>query len=315
MNLQGFTLMVAPMQGFTDAAFRHFHSGIYGDGNHPEVYTTPFIRLEKGEIRSRDLRDLNSPLNGNHRLLPQIIFRDEKEFSLLIKKIREERNSHVDLNLGCPFPPQVNKGRGSGLLAYPERFDAICNIIRGIDDMTFSIKMRLGVADTDQWKSITESINSTPFTHLTVHPRTAAQQYGGDVYLESFHEIYSNLKHPIVWNGDITTPRQIDALIERFPDLKGIMVGRGLLMLPSLFAEWREGREWLRDERVYRLLALHDALLSHYIDNLTGGEAQILSHIKPFWNYFGAEFDRKVVKKLVKSNSLQTYRANLRQIS
>ena len=78
----GFRLMAAPLQGYTEAPFRHFHAEIYGGGE-SLTYFSPFLRIEKGSVRPRDLRDITSPLNANHRLIPQIIFRDATEFRTL----------------------------------------------------------------------------------------------------------------------------------------------------------------------------------------------------------------------------------------
>ena len=65
----GFRLMAAPLQGYTEAPFRHFHAEIYGGGK-SLTYFSPFLRIEKGSVRPRDLRDITSPLNANHRLIP-----------------------------------------------------------------------------------------------------------------------------------------------------------------------------------------------------------------------------------------------------
>ena len=100
----GFRLMAAPLQGYTEAPFRHFHAEIYGGGE-SLTYFSPFLRIEKGSVRPRDLRDITSPLNANHRLIPQIIFRDATEFRTLTSAVRSAGHSHLDLNLGCPFVP------------------------------------------------------------------------------------------------------------------------------------------------------------------------------------------------------------------
>ena len=46
----------APVQGHTDAPYRHFHAGMYG---HDISYYTPFIRLERGDLRVRDVKDFH----------------------------------------------------------------------------------------------------------------------------------------------------------------------------------------------------------------------------------------------------------------
>lgn len=73
------------MQGYTDAPFRHYHSEIYGGGD--TLYCSPFLRVEHGDIRRRDLRDITSPFNEGMRLLPQVIFRDVEEFTRLVDAV------------------------------------------------------------------------------------------------------------------------------------------------------------------------------------------------------------------------------------
>ena len=46
-------IMIAPVQGHTDAAWRHFHHEVYGGEN---LYFTPFIRCERGDFRQHDLK-------------------------------------------------------------------------------------------------------------------------------------------------------------------------------------------------------------------------------------------------------------------
>lgn len=306
----GFTLMAAPLQGYTEAPFRHFHSEIYG-GAGALTYFSPFVRIEKGEPRPRDMRDVTSPLNANHRLIPQIIFRDATEFRLLVSTLRESGHNRVDLNLGCPFVPQVRKGRGAGMLQAPNRLREIADIMAAdYPDIGFSVKMRLGVSDPAEWRLLMPLINTMPLTHLTAHPRTAAEQYSGPLHPDEFASIADSCVHPLIFNGDITTPEMIDELRRRFPALAGVMIGRGLLSHPSIFAEWTSGHEWHPDERREAILRLHAAILGLYTRTLSG-DTQILAKIKPLWDYFGTDFGRKTVKKLLKSPTLPAYRQNL----
>ncbi len=306
----GFRLMAAPLQGYTEAPFRHFHAEIYGGGE-SLTYFSPFLRIEKGSVRPRDLRDITSPLNANHRLIPQIIFRDATEFRTLTSAVRSAGHSHLDLNLGCPFVPQVRKGRGAGLLRQPDLLREIAGIMTAdFPDITFSVKMRLGITDPDEWQSLMSAISLMPLSHLTVHPRTASQQYSGQLHLDSFEALAAACPHPLVFNGEITTPQQIDHLRQLYPTLSGIMLGRGLLRRPSLIAEWNSGSEWTLAEIRSHLLRLHEAILDHYTRTLSG-DTQILSKIKPLWDYFADSFDRKTIKKLLNSPTLPLYRQNL----
>ncbi len=309
-----FKLMAAPLQGYTEAPFRHFHAEIYGAESYGLTYFSPFLRLEKGVVRPRDIRDVTSDLNSNHRLIPQLICRDADEFRLLTGTLVGAGYNMIDLNMGCPFVPQVKKGRGAGLLLHPDKVGEIAYAMSEFSDIGSSLKMRLGVSDSDEWRKVIPIINTMKLTHVTVHPRTASQQYSGELHLAEFEKLAAEIEHPLVFNGDITLPDMISALQQKFPTLAGVMIGRGMLMRPSIFAEWAESRVWNRAERVEKLIRLHDCIFDHYC-NVLSGETQILSKIKPLWDYFGAEFDRKAVKAISKSTKLSKYTAAIRNLT
>ncbi len=295
-----FRLLVAPLQGFTEVPFRHFHAALYGHDKcsiSPLTYFSPFIRVEKGELRAWDIRDIASPLDANHHLIPQAICRDRDEFSKIADAVIAAGYDTLDLNLGCPFIPQVRKGRGAGLLARPDSLAEIASAMTNdYAGMNFSIKMRLGIANPDEWRQLFPIIESMPLAHLTVHPRTASQQYSGELLLGECARLVSATRHSVIFNGDLTSVTDIASIRETLPSLAGVMVGRGILMRPSLFREYIDGYEWSLQERHEMLLRLHSSILDHFISVLHG-ETQILSKIKPLWEYFGNDFERRTVKK------------------
>ncbi|MDE7386851.1 MAG: tRNA-dihydrouridine synthase family protein, partial [Muribaculaceae bacterium] len=260
-------LFAAPLQGYTDAPFRHWHAALYGG---VDTYFTPFLRVEKQAPASKALRDITSPLNANHPLVPQIIFNGADEFRLLVDTLVELGHRRVDLNIGCPFPPQVHRGRGAGFIACPDRWPSLQAAMACYPHVGFSVKMRLGVGQPDEWLAIAPMLNDMPLTSVTLHPRTARQQYRGDLCLDHLDRFIDTVRHPIIFNGDITTPSQYAAIASRYPRLDGVMIGRGLLGRPSLCAEISENREWSPEERLHRLIGLHDHLFDHYSATLCG---------------------------------------------
>lgn len=312
----GFKIMVASLQGFTEAPFRHFHAEIYGKslGNEP-VYYSPFIRLDRGDVRLRDLRDITSTLNQNIHLIPQIIFRDANEFIRLIKVISDVGYNECDLNLGCPFIPQVRKGRGAGLILRPDILNEITSIMKHISNMQFSLKMRLGVNAPDEWIGIANIINTMPLSHVTIHPRTAAQQYSGNLQIDEIPKFINRIIHPIIFNGDIRHPKDIDNIRSKYSSLAGVILGRGLLMRPSIINEWDENCLWSRPERIARLLLLHSKIYDYYANTLEGGDTQVLSKVKPLWEYFGTDFDRKSIKRIIKAGSVSNYLVAINNLS
>ncbi|MDE6786799.1 MAG: tRNA-dihydrouridine synthase family protein [Muribaculaceae bacterium] len=287
-------LRVAPLQGLTEAAWRSEHFQLFGERQGDVEYFTPFIRVEKGEVRARDLRDYTSELNQGMKLTPQIIFRDVEEWRQLVDKLVEAGATQIDMNMGCPFPPQVRKGRGAGLLVHPEIIADIAEAMTEYaDTMGFSIKMRLGVKDANEALELVDVLNSMQLRHVTVHPRTASQQYKGTLLLEELEAFTSKLRHPVVFNGEVSALSEIAALASRY---KGVMVGRGLLRRPSLFSEYRSGYEIPASEQEAGWLELLRGTAALLEQRLCGA-TQLRDKLKPYWEYAPATMDKKMIKQ------------------
>lgn len=288
-----FKLMAAPLQGLTEAAWRSEHFMLFGERQGDVEYFTPFIRVEKGEVRARDLRDFTSELNRGMNLTPQIIFKDADEWRMLVDTLAEAGARRIDMNMGCPFPLQVRKGRGAGILAHPDTIAQITEAMKEYgDSIEFSIKMRLGVKDPSEALELVDIFNAMPLRHIAIHPRTVSQQYKGELSLDSLAAFTPKLRHPVIFNGEVSTPADIQALTSMYD---GVMVGRGLLRRPTLFAEYRTGRVLTDVEQEDGWFALIKGTASALGQRLCG-DTQFRDKMKPYWVYSPVTMDRKTVK-------------------
>lgn len=298
-------LYIAPVQGHTDAAWRHFHNETYG-GNHR--YFTPFMRCEHEELRPKDLRDFTHGLNENVNLEPQVIFRNMEELEILLRSLGDAGAQAVNLNLGCPFPLQTAKGRGVAFIRNIQEVGKLPEVLARYPGIEFSVKMRLGMDSPDEWKGIIDILNMLELQRVYVHPRVARQKYGGELHMESFAEILEASRNPMVFNGDVKTPGDIRCIAEAFPAIKGVMMARGVLGRPSLASEYEEEGEWPREKRIEKMLEFHRELFRYYSGVLCG-DSQLLSKIKPFWEYAEEEIGRKAWKAIKKATTLPKYNA------
>ena len=302
--------MAAPMQGYTQAVFRHYHAALFNTDQTDITYYSPFIRIEKGMPRKRDINDITSPLNNNHTLIPQIICRDCDEFRVLVETIKQQGYNDIDLNMGCPFPPQVKHGRGRGLMATAKELESICRLMNDMEDTRFSIKMRLGITRPDEWKQIIHILNEMPLQHITVHPRTATQQYRGELHINQLETLMHDIRHNIVYNGEITSPEQIITLQNTYPGLYGVMVGRGLLNRPTIFSEYtgialRGEAPYVEAERNQASLRLLRSIIIWQSEHLCGTN-QILAHAIPMALSMSENIlDHKTIKQIKKVTSVQ----------
>ena len=244
----------APLQGYTDDCYRRAHHQLLGG---IDCYYTPFVRLEHGAAREKDLRDVRPDFNEGVPVVPQVIARDGQELSALIEVLRPMGYTRLDINMGCPFTLQTRHGRGAGLLPNPEAVEDICRIVRQHEgELTFSVKMRLGLHEVDEWEHVLPILNDTPLVHICLHPRTADEGYKGAVHLDEFARFAHLCDHPLLYNGDLRTPADLARISQQFPGLKGVMIGRGLLARPSLAFEYKNKRHLPESEHATHLCSL-----------------------------------------------------------
>ena len=293
----------APLQGFTEAVWRNIHSEVFGgiDG-----YYTPFLRYEHGEIRSKDIRDVERKNNTVENLVPQIIAATPDEMRPLVELIRNEGYNSVDINMGCSFPLQARKKHGAGILPHPDLVAGILDEVKRNSDITFSIKMRLGWQDKNEWRALIEMMNNAPLSHVTMHPRLGVEQYKRPVDMDAFAEFYEACKHPVVYNGDLLTLQDIRRVESAFPALEGIMIGRGLLANPALGSEYSAGQETTDKERAALVRKMHDRMHDVMVQRLQGN-TQYLSKLKPYWEYLLPDMLKRDKKAILKATTIDKY--------
>ena len=297
----------APLQGYTEAVWRNLHSSVFGG---VDTYYTPFLRYERNEIRSKDIRDVERKNNTVSSLVPQIIASSPEELQPLLQLIRAEGYNRVDINMGCSFILQAKRKRGAGILPYPDMVSALMQEVSNNKDIKFSIKMRLGWESKDEWRELISILNEAPLHSVTMHPRLGIEQYGNSADVEEFAEFYNKCKHPIIYNGDLLTLSDIKQIEERFPNVEAIMLGRGLLVNPLLAKEYKENREFTNQEKATLIRTMHDKMYEELSLRLLGN-TQFLSKMKPYWEYLLPDMLKKEKKAILKSSAIEKYMANV----
>ena len=300
-------VLFAPLQGYTTGIYRKAHAEIFGG---IDAYYAPFVRIENGRPREKDLRDLDSVAGA--KTVPQIIANSAGEFKILADAILQKGFTEIDFNIGCPFPMQVSRHRGAGLLSDVQTVKAIMNEVEKFavkDSIKFSVKMRLGQNSPDEAFALLPILNDVPLAHITLHPRLGRQQYKGAIDFSSFAQFYEECSHPLVYNGDITSVSQIRKMESGYPKLAGIMIGRGLLARPSLAAEYKAATDAsaISERDLLRKILVMHSLLYEHARSTYQGDSQILSHIKNFWEYLEPSISKKAFKKIRKAGNLGEY--------
>ena len=312
-------VLFAPLQGYTTGIYRAAHAKIFGS---IEAYYAPFLRIENGLPRERDLRDLEIPASmpGSPRGIPQVIANSAEEFKILADALLQKGFTEIDFNMGCPFPMQVNRHRGAGLLNDTRTVQEIMDEIARLSaagTARFSVKMRLGQDSPDEAFALLPILNDAPLTQITLHPRLGKQQYKGAIDFKSFEKFYEENRHPLVYNGDITSVSQICEMERRYPKLAGVMIGRGLLAHPSLAVEYKglsDINSAAPQDFLSKLFQMHQVIFDHACKTYQG-DSQILSHVQSFWEYLEPSIPKKIFKKIKKAGKLSEYQAAIVEIS
>ena len=295
MNNEQLPIHFAPLQGYTDAIYRSAHARIFGG---IDSYYTPFVRLEHGDFRRKDVRELDADNNRGVNLTPQLIASTPEKILRILALFIEKGYKNVDINLGCPFPTLAKRHNGAGLLPYPDEVKAlVMAAIEAHPEIQFSVKMRLGWEDANECMALLPLLNSLPLSHITMHPRLGKQQYKGEVDLEAFQRFYAECEKPLIYNGDLLTLDDIEAISNRFPRLGGLMIGRGLLANPALALEYQQGAPLSPKEKIEKIRLLHADVFSQYGNLLEGGDLQLLTKMRTFWEYLLPDGDRKLFTK------------------
>ncbi len=283
----------APLQGYTEAFYRRAHNATIGG---VDEYVTPFLRLEKNELRSKDLRELGRATRNPPNTVPQILVKSPEELKILIAPIAKAGYTKVDLNFGCPFPKVTQHGYGAGILPFPEVVKSVLSALSNYPQIEFSVKMRIGLESADELPPLIPLLNDAPLRHIVVHPRLGKQQYNGDLDMDTFRFFVQNSIHPVIYNGDIRT-------LEDAAPYRDVMIGRGLLANPLLALEIKEGTIDTASRLTF-LMAFHKALVVKLQEI-----EQPLPKLKTIWDYFLPNAEPHLRKKLLKSRTMDDYLA------
>ncbi|MDO4622094.1 MAG: tRNA-dihydrouridine synthase family protein [Eubacteriales bacterium] len=314
-------IYAAPMEGITGFAFRRQHALLFGG---IDKYYMPFITVNQNyKFKNKELREVDPENNRGLTAVPQLMTNKPEHFLWAAEQLTEMGYREINLNLGCPAAQEVTRHRGAGQLSDPDSLDRFLEgIFEGVQDpekapglseLQISVKTRLGMEDPEEFAHLLDIYNRYPISELTVHPRVRTEFYRGKVHMETFAMCAENSKNPLVYNGDIRTVDDFRKIVDNYPNLSGIMLGRGLLADPALAEACRESSE----EKTGRsgmyaspeeLKVFHDALYQEYCGYMNG-EQSARFHMLELWAFWGSRIEdfEKPLKKLRKAKNRAEY--------
>lgn len=275
-------MILAPMQGLTEVIFRRVYEECFPGAI--QLAVSPFLSLTHGNLADawEKIEDVLPENNiGSIPVIPQILGKESDEFITLSNRLYDIGYKEINWNMGCPMRKVAAKHRGSGILPYPDEVRAILDAVLPNLKPTLSVKVRLGLKDKEDIFRLIPIFNEYPLASVTVHPRLGRQQYNGHPDLDTFGEILPLFKAPVIYNGDICTGGDALRIRQRFPQVKDLMVGRGVLYRPTLPLDIADPD---RDTTNDRQLAAHfiARLVEEILSSFPTDQSKIRK-IKEYW--------------------------------
>ena len=294
----------APMEGITGYIFRSAHHRVFGD---TDRYYIPFAAPNMHHSFSpKELRDVDPANNEGMDAVPQLLVNNPEYFLQAARELYAMGYREVNLNTGCPSQTVVTKGKGSGMLRDTIALDAFFHeVFRGWDlDMAVTVKTRLGISDSEEFVEVAEVLNTYPISEVILHPRVQKDFYKNPVRPDAFRQGTELLQMPVSYNGDLYTVAGMETVERDYPQLRGIMLGRGLLENPGLITARKTGRQVDKA----RIEHFHDVYYEAY-SAFGSGDKQILSKMKELWVFLSRSFpnSEKHLKQIKKCSRCSEY--------
>ena len=289
----------APMEGLTDSIYRRLHHKYFpGVDRYYMPFLSPTIHRSLTHKEDREL-----PLADSvpFAAVPQVLTKVSEDFLWAAQVCADRGYDEVNLNIGCPSGTVVSKGKGSGMLRDPAALDRFLEEIFNGSPLPISVKTRLGLEDPQEFPALLEIFNRYPIQELTIHPRVRKQFYDGKVDMEMFAYAVRSSKNPLCYNGDILTLAQGKAILQQYPTVSSVMIGRGLVADPGMLSGGTE---------VSALKAFMDELMDIYTVEF-GGSRNAIFRLKENWGFLHDRFEGcdKLWKRLRKCTDPTEFRA------
>lgn len=155
----------------------------------------------------------------------------------------------VDINCGCPIHEATRRGLGAAMLRRPAKLARLIAVASERCPLPLTVKIRTGITDaTANVDAMVPALAAAGAAIVTIHGRSGEGRYKKSARWDTIAAVAAaSPSLPVAGNGDVLTRLEATARLAT-PGVHAVMVGRGALIKPWLFAEVADAAEWLPDE-------------------------------------------------------------------
>ena len=225
-------LILAPMAGYTDIAFRHMCLE-YGAG----LVCTEMVSSKALHYKNKKTEELLVSFESDKPTAVQIFGHEPDIMAEAVQNPLLSKFDVIDINMGCPARKIISNGDGSALLNDIELARQIIEACVKATNKPVTVKFRIGYSDDKiiavQFAKMCEEAGAAA---ITVHGRTTSQGYAGKVDYETIRLVKETVSIPVFANGDCRTKEDYENIL-KLTGADGIAVGRGAVGKPEVFSQ------------------------------------------------------------------------------
>lgn len=238
-------LLMAPMAGVTDAAYRMMARSGGACLAYSEMVSC--AGLHYGGEKTWELVD-TAP--GEPDLAVQLFGTKPELFRESAARVAErlgDRLVLLDINMACPVPKVTKKGEGSALLDDPALAASLVRAcIEGAPGVPVTVKIRRGRrAGEEVAPEFARAMEAAGASAVAVHGRFATQFYLGESDVSCVERVAEAVDIPVIGSGDVRSAADAARMLSE-TGVTAVMVARGSYGNPWIFSQTREllaGRE------------------------------------------------------------------------
>lgn len=221
---------LAPMDGYTDSAFRRICREVSSE----VVVYTEFTSVEGLSCGAQRIKDRFSFHPCEKPVIAQVFGHDIPSYVYAAKYLETLGFTGIDINMGCPSKKIVKSECGIALRKNHSQAWKIIEAVANATRLPVSVKTRLGWSDHSDLEAFARGAQNSGANLIAVHARTYLQPYGCPANFEPLYRLKETLRIPILGNGGIASLRDGR---EKLGNLDGFMIGQASWGNPWVFQE------------------------------------------------------------------------------